>query len=339
MITLEKILPYLLHQFSSEADLVKAIGELSTAFTTDRQNISRYLSDPRLVSAYTAFYLTTNIPKLEAVLAWLTPEYREHLLQYQLIDVGAGPGTFSLAWKLAGGAGEPIMWENAKLMREQAQRLLEGITHTKARFDNKVSGDEKRLLLFGHAANEMGVDEAWNYVKSASASAVMFIEPGTPEVFSLMLKLRERFIQEQWNIVYPCLNHSACPMSGSDWCHQFLDVRHAPDVERLTQLAHKDRRNLPAIVHLYQRAAVTGRDENIARIVRVHQPTKFSVEWDVCRPEGESLVQEHFQLMFKHIAKSELKNVLSLKSGALCAWETDKMVESTRRVKLVVGKN
>lgn len=339
MIELSQLMPHLLHQFASEADLVKAIGELSTAFTTDRKNISRYLTDPRLVSAYTAFYLTTNIPKLEAVLSWLTPDFRQDVLSSQLVDVGAGPGTFSLAWKLLGGAGEPIMWESSKLMREQAKLLLEGLTHTPARFDSNVGEFEKKLLLFGHSANEMGEIETWNYIQKAEPERVLFIEPGTPEVFALMLKLRERFIQDGWSIVYPCLNSSACPMGGSDWCHQFIDVRHAPDVERLTQLAHKDRRNLPVIVHFYQRPKIEGRDTNIARIVRVHPETKFSFEWDVCRPENEKLVQERFQLMFKHVPKTELKTVSSLKSGALCAWETDKMVGSTRRIKLVVGKN
>lgn len=339
MLPLSKILPHLLHQFSSEADLVKAIGELSTAFTTDRKNISRYLSDPRLVSAYTAFYLSTNLPKLEAVLSWLTPEFRQEVLGWQLVDVGAGPGTFSLAWKLMGGAGTPVMWESSKLMREQAQVLLRALVGSEARFETGPLGSEKRLLLFGHSANEMGAEEAWDFVKRADPHLVLFIEPGTPEVFQLMLDLRARFIEERWHIVYPCLHTASCPLGGSDWCHQYLDVRHSPDVERLTQLAHKDRRNLPVVVHMYQRVAPEKRSEKVARIVRVFPETKFSHEWEVCRVEGEALVHEKFQLMFKSIPKEHQKQVSQLKAGALCEWETDKLVGDTRRIKLDVGKN
>ena len=68
---LSEIMPHLLYQFKSESDLVKAIEEISLKFTKERSNIGDYLKDPRLVSAYTVFYLLTNIPKLEAVLKWL----------------------------------------------------------------------------------------------------------------------------------------------------------------------------------------------------------------------------------------------------------------------------
>jgi len=339
VISLSEILPHLLHQFDHESDLVRAVGELSEAFTTDRQNISRYLSDPRLVSAYTAFYLSTNLPKLEGVLNWLTPEFRQEVLQWQLIDVGAGPGTFSLAWKLLGGYGEPVLWESSKLMREQAARLLSALTGTTARFDKLADGSRKQLLLFGHSANEMGEAEAWSYIERAQPHMVMFIEPGTPAVFALMLKLRQRFVKEGWHILYPCLHTATCPLSGSDWCHQFLDARHAPDVERLTQLAHKDRRNLPVIVHMYLQVPPEQRAEDLARIVRVYPPTKFSHEWEVCRVSGDELVHERFQLMFKHVPSDHKKRVAELRSGDLCSWELEKMVENTRRVKLRTGNN
>lgn len=334
MISLAQLLPHLLHQFSSEADLVKAVGELSAAFTTDRANIHRYLADPRLVSAYTAFYLTTNAPKLGGVLGWLSPELRDEILGLQLIDVGAGPGTFSLAWKLLGGKLDPVLWESAPLMREQAQRVLRGLAQTTASFASPVKGEQKRLLLFGHSANEMGESEAWGYVERADPEMVLFIEPGTPEVFALMLKLRQRFIQENWQIVYPCLQSGPCPLSASDWCHQYLRVRHEPDVERLTQLAHKDRRNLPVIVHVYRRGTPSAAPADLARLVRVHAPTKFSHEWEVCRPEGSALVHERFQLMFKHVARAEQAAVQALQAGDLISWESEKQIAQFRRIKL-----
>lgn len=334
MLTLAELSPYLLHQFVSEADLVRAVGELSEVFTKDRSRIGDYLNDRRLVAAYTAFYLTTNLPKLGGVLSWLTPEFRQEILaSWQLIDVGAGPGTFALGWKLLGGQSTPVMWESSPLMREQAERLLQGLVQTPARF-GAVEGDAPRLLLFGHSANEMGVEEAWRFVERADPQMVLFIEPGTPAVFALMLKLRERFVREGWHILYPCLDTAACPMTGSDWCHQFLEVRHAPDVERLTQLAHKDRRRMPVVVHMYQRITPQVRPRNLCRLVRVYPETKFSHEWEVCRAEAGKLFLEHFQLPFKAVPKDHAKAVAALRSGALFLWETDRLVGDTRRIRL-----
>lgn len=325
-------MPHLLHEFASEADLVKAVGELSQAFTTDRQNIQKYLSDSRLVSAYTAFYLTTNIPKLEAVLGWLTPDYRAEMLKCELIDVGAGPGTFSYAWKELGG-GDSVMLETSPLMREQAARLL-----PKARF--KLEQKTKaRLLLFGHSLNEMGVEAGLKYVSEAKPDYVWMIEPGTKEVFALALEFRRRMIRDGWHLRYPCLGVGECPMSSADdWCHQYVDVRHDPEVERLTQLAQRDRRHLPLTVMMFERAPIAKRDENLARIVRTLPATKFSHEWQVCREES-GLRLERVQLPFKSYPKSDKKAVEALLAGSLIKFETEKETMDYRRIRLIKEDN
>ncbi len=311
---------------------MKAVGELSAAFTTDRGNIQKYLSDPRLVSAYTAFYLTTNIPKLEAVMSWLTPEFRAGILQHELIDVGAGPGTFSVAWKELGG-GDSVMLEPSKLMREQAARLL-----PKARF-TLGEREEPRLLLFGHSLNEMGLEAGLKYVIEAKPAHVWMIEPGTKEVFALALEFRRRMIREGWLVRYPCLGMGECPMSGSDdWCHQYVEVRHDPEVERLTQLAQRDRRHLPLTVMMFSREAQPLRQPNEARIVRTFPATKFSHEWQVCREEM-GLALERFQLPFKSYPKSEKKAVEALLAGSLIQFETDKEMVDGRRIRLVKVDN
>jgi ribosomal protein RSM22 (predicted rRNA methylase) len=325
-------MPHLLHQFASEADLVKAVGELSAAFTTDRANLQKYLSDPRLVSAYTAFYLTTNLPKLAAVMSWLTPDFRADILQHELVDVGAGPGTFCYAWKELGG-GESIMLETSKLMREQAARLL-----PQARF---ALGDKHkpRLLLFGHSLNEMGVEAGLKYVSDAKPEHVWMIEPGTKEVFALALEFRRRMIRDGWHVRYPCLGMGECPMSGrDDWCHQYVDVRHDADVERLTQLAQRDRRHLPLTVMMFEREPIARRDENLARIVRTLPATKFSHEWQVCRGEGE-LELERFQLPFKSYPKAERKAVEALLAGSLIQFEVEKVTSDYRRIRLLRKDN
>jgi ribosomal protein RSM22 (predicted rRNA methylase) len=308
---------------------VKAIEELSTAFTTDRQNISKYLSDPRLISAYTAFYLTTNVPKLAAVMEWLTPDFRAEILKCELIDVGAGPGTFSVAWNELGGS-DSVMLETSKLMREQAARLLPA-----AKF--QLGKKEKpRLLLFGHSLNEMGVEAGLKYIAEADPDYVWMIEPGTKEVFQLSLEFRERMLKDGWMITYPCLGSGACPMKGSDdWCHQYVDVRHDEAVERLTQLAHKDRRMLPLTVFMFTRAHYQRKSSELARIVRTFAATKFSHEWQVCREEEGKLQLERFQLPFKSYPKAEHKIIAELKSGALIEFVTDKVTDQYRRISLV----
>lgn len=327
-------MPHLLHSFASEADLVKAVGELSEAFTTDRSRLQKYLSDPRLVSAYAAFYMTTNMPKLEAVMGWLGPSRLTELRKWQLVDVGAGPGTFSLAWKEWGGEIMPIMLESSPVMREQGSRIMRGLYGEEALF--KLGDDgaaTPRLLLFGHSFNEMGENEAMRLIHEVKPQAVWFIEPGTKEVFRAILEMRERLLKQGWNQLYPCLGAAPCPWknSGEDWCHQFLEVKHAPDVERLCQLVRKDRRRQPVTVHMFQRHPLEKRTGQLARLIRTHPETKFSLEWEACLPKGEVLEHARLQLMKKDASKG----ASDLRAGDLVAMEVSKILPDRQRIKIL----
>jgi ribosomal protein RSM22 (predicted rRNA methylase) len=94
---LSLINPYLIYNFKNEHELIRAIEEISLKFTQKREDINDYLNDPRLVSAYAAFYLTTNVGKLKSVLNWLPVEFISKLNSTPLFDIGAGPGTYSIA--------------------------------------------------------------------------------------------------------------------------------------------------------------------------------------------------------------------------------------------------
>ena len=334
---LHQLKPYLLHEFKSEHDLVKAIEELSLKFTKERSDIADYLSDPRLVSAYTAFYLTTNIPKLEAVFKWMPEAWLADLKNCDLIDLGAGPGTFSLAfaeWCKSEMTGDFFQIEKSRLMREQAQKIWQGLQSDKKCFHGEhfnEKGDKERFLLFGHAANEMGPYEAIRYIEKIKPQHILFIEPGTKTFFPQMLEIRDVLLASGFNILYPCPNASGCPMKGSDtdWCHQFINVSHSADVERLTQMVKKDRKLLPLTVHAFSKN--TYEKNPSERLVRVMPETKFSFEWEVC-------VENHlkkYQIMKRPYNKSEQKSLGQVLAGASVESEVEKETEQSTRVKLL----
>ncbi len=332
---LSQLLPHLLHEFKSEADLVRAIEEISVKFTKERESISDYLNDPRLVSAYAAFYLTTNLPKLSAVCQWLTPEEREELKVFDLIDVGAGPGTFSLAWRELLGT-KSAMIETSKLMREQAVKFYQGLYQEEALFKPELL-ERKKLLLFGHSLNEMGVEAGLEYIKKFNPEKIWLLEPGTKQSFALALSLREKLITQKWQVRFPCLSSAECPMKNTDdWCHQYLHVTHDPEVERLTQLASRDRRHLPMTVMMFQREPREMETEKLARIVRVYPQTKFSHEWQVCLSSEAGNQLQRFELPFKLNSKTDKKNIESYTSGQGIEFEVEKDLTDRQRVRLKI---
>lgn len=329
----ESIEPHLLYEFKSENELVKSVQEISSKFTRARGSISDYLNDPRLVSAYAYFYLLTNIPKLQEVLKWMPAGWIETIKNCDLIDLGSGPGTFSLAWKEYGGTGDVYQIETAKLMKEQSLKIWEGLYQEKlfqsSRWEWK--NDKSRLLLFGHSANEMGPDIVLRYIEEINPEHILFIEPGTKDFFPKMLSIREELLKKSFHVLYPCPKEVRCPMENDDknWCHQFIHIKHDPEVERISQMVKLDRKLLPLTVHAYSRSFRW--DNPSERVVRVLPESKFSFEWDVCHNNE----LQHYQIMKKDFSKVEAKHVSSLLSGEAIVTELIKEVEKTRRTKLL----
>ena len=332
---LNTLQPYLLHEFKSEHDLVAAIEELSLKFTKSREDIEDYLKDKRLVSAYVAFYLTTNFAKFSEVMKWVPADWQKDLKECDFIDLGAGPGTFSLAfmdWAGESFKGEIFQLEKSPLMREQAKKIWDGLYPGKNLNQNTDSkSGRNKFLFFGHSANEMGADAALDYIRRSKAEHILFIEPGTKTFFPEMLRIRKGLLADGYNILYPCPNELECPLKNSseDWCHQFIEVSHSADVERLSQMVRKDRRRLPLTVHAYSKKSYGAHPSE--RLVRVLPETKFSFEWEVC---VQNQLQK-YQIMKRPYNKSELKNLSHVLAGASLETELEKETEQSKRVKLI----
>jgi ribosomal protein RSM22 (predicted rRNA methylase) len=332
---LTKILPFLLYEFKTEKELIQAIEELSLKFTQRREQITDYLSDKRLASAYTAFYLTSNAPKLKTVLNWMPSSFVDQLKSSTLIDLGSGPGTFSLAFReLVGQPVKVVQIETSATMREQAKKLWNGLYPGEdlLQFDHeKIELKGEKFLLFGHSANEMGASTTLRYIKNINPDHILFIEPGTKDFFPQMLKIRDELIATGFNILFPCPTAESCPLldSVNDWCHQFIQVRQDPELERLSQMAKKDRRLLPLTVQAFSRTSQ--RPTLVTRIIRVFPETKFSFEWEVC----ELNKMKHYQIMKRGLSKKVLDQLSEALAGSALEVEVDKELEKCTRAKVL----
>ena len=116
--------------------------------------------------------------------------------------------------------------------------------------------------------------------------------------------------------------------SSEDWCHQFIHLKHSPEIERLCQLVKKDRKLLPIIFHVYTRQKTI--QENTI-IVRVLPETKFSFEWQVCL--GDEI--KHWQIMKKDYSKDQQKILAQALSGDRYKAQVIKAFDQTLRVKII----
>ncbi len=321
---LSNVKKYLISQFPSESKLIAAVEDLSKNFTSNREDIAKYHTDEKLVSAYAAFYLTTNYPKLEKVLEHLG-ENKEHFKNCDIIDIGCGPGTFLFALHdYFDGEYEGNLWgvETSHLMRKQAGNFLEGLyPNSQITITDKThkveKTDRKRILLFTHSLNEMNDQVALDYITNIDPDYIMFIEPGTKEFFQRFLVTREKLISKGYNIQYPCPSNAPCPLLGlDDWCHQYLKVDQDSEVDRLTQLASKNRKWLAQTLCFMSKETGLKKPDNSALIVRTFPPTKFSFEWEACyKTESGQHKITHFQVMKRKLTKVNIKELQSFLAG------------------------
>jgi ribosomal protein RSM22 (predicted rRNA methylase) len=338
---LTDISPFLIYKFKSEAELVKSIHKLSDNFTHARDDIEDYHSSEKLISAYAAFYLTTNFPKFAHCMSYLK-EYDFLFRDYEIIDIGVGPGTFLFA------IGEYFNWkldtiygiETSHLMKKQALKIKDGL------FQNKkieiVSNAQlipaktrKRLVIFTHSFNEMGKDLAKSYIRDLDADGVMFIEPGTKSLFKDYLQLRSTLIAKGFNCHYPCPSNSSCPLEDKDdWCHQYVKITHDLEVARLTQVVSKNRTWQPMTLGLYlkdEKLHVKKISKTSSRIVRTYPETKFSFQWEICMPDHSIRFVE---VMKKDYSKANSKVISKLLAGAEVDFDIQKEMELKTRIKL-----
>lgn len=323
---LAKIKPYLLYDFNSEAELSSSILEMSQNFTKSRDKIGEYIMSERLVSAYTCFYLLTNIPKLLAAFQKIKIEL-EQFNDCEFIDIGAGPGTFSISLLEINPDLEISAIETSKAMIKQGQQIISGL-YPKANhqyYDSikKIpTKNKKRFGIFGHSANEMSTWEVQSYIKDLELDHILFIEPGTKDFFRHSLNIREKLLKN-YTLNYPCICSSLCPMPEDDWCHQYLKIQHAADVERLTQLVKRDRRKLPIIINFYSKNELSNA-QGTSRIIRDYGKTKFSFEWQVCQKrDGENKLLD-VQVMTRPYKKNEIKNLGELLAGDEIKFDLDR---------------
>lgn len=328
----------------SETKITKILSKVSKGFTSDRSKISEYVSDREQVSAYTLFYLPTNIPKLNFVLEQLPDSLVKDIGKSKIVDLGTGPGTFAFAFdEYFDGEVTVTGVDSSLLMLEQAKKINDLLYKNKGiDFLPDIPKSFKNETLFlGHSMNEMGVDKLISLVEESAPRNLIIIEPGTSEVFTQVLKLREYMKESGYSCVFPCASlNSNCPVEVrrrkgiEDWCHQVLRMSHDVEVERLSQLIKLDRKTMPLIAHVY--TLDHSHTAPRARMVRFLRETKYSFDWEVCLLDEGILKHCTFEIVKKGMSKKEIKSLQKFSVGISFNYEVIKVLnENHLRVKIL----
>lgn len=208
-----------------------------------------------------------------------------------VLDAGSGPGTASLAGRraLADGASFTRLERDAGWSeistRLAAASALEGkfLTGTISREMNVQPHD---AVVACYALGELGAHERkpgiaalWSLTKQV----LVVIEPGTPDGFETVLRVRRQILAEGGHAAAPCTHDAACPMSRADWCHRPVRVaRSAIHREaKAAELSYEDEKF--AYIVMTRQAP---KRPAPARIVRKPILNKGHLHLDGCEADG-----------------------------------------------------
>jgi ribosomal protein RSM22 (predicted rRNA methylase) len=213
------------------------------------------------------------------------------------LDLGGGTG--AAAWAAA--AAFPTLERITVLDQvDEALRLGRALVGdapvpslASARFERAVAGrwpDQRAdLVTVSYVLSELDASQQDVLVLNAMArgSVVVVAEPGTPDGYARVLRVRDTFRVAGWTLLGPCPHAADCPLVQPDWCHFGARVSRSAEHRRLkgAQLSYEDEK------FSWVAAAAPGvvaTQPDSARILRRPLKHKGFVEFQACRPDGSA---------------------------------------------------
>jgi ribosomal protein RSM22 (predicted rRNA methylase) len=261
------------------AELQRAAQEISDAYRE-----RRFASPVMRTAAHRIAYLNARLPATYAANAHVFRELAQRIPMppASILDLGAGPGTATIAARAFFSLSDSVCVEADSELRKIGERLVPQAKWFVQDLESAKELEKHDLVCLSYSLGELKdkaqiVAKAWN----AANIVLAIIEPGTPQGFANVLAAREQLIAAGGNIIAPCPHHGRCGLAlRNDWCHFSERVERTSLHRRMKggELGHEDEK------FSYVVAAREPGKQADSRIVR--HPLKHSghIQFTLCLP-------------------------------------------------------
>jgi len=192
-------------------------------------------------------YLAVRFPATYAVIRRVLEEISTSSFT-SFLDVGSGPGTGMWAAK------EVFPYLKVRTLLEKDRGFISlGKRLAKEEDLQWQEGDITRLsslkphdlVLLSYVIGEIP-EEKWEKILAllvpATQKMMVWIEPGTPEGFRRLEKIKAMLLALSFSVLAPCPHQHACPLAKGDWCHfaQRLDRSSLHRKVKRAELSYED---------------------------------------------------------------------------------------------------
>ncbi len=205
------------------------------------------------VTAYAATRMPATYAAIRSCMsrvAGLMPQWRPS----SMLDAGAGPGTGLWAatevWPSLAGCHlmecvEGMMRIGRELASHAASKAVRDARWRQVDLRTAWQAEPADLVTAAYVINEMGEAEGIRLAESlwkATKGVMILIEPGTPQGWMRILKIRDHLLNQGALMAAPCPHGLPCPVKAPDWCHFSERVNRSRLHRRLKEadLAYED---------------------------------------------------------------------------------------------------
>lgn len=212
----------------STQDLARHYQVISERYRRESAASSFQIESENEALAYTA----ARLPATYAAVAHACTQTSLALPNFSpatLLDIGAGPGTATLAglqtWPES--LTTATLLEPNTYLRSISEHLVASTGLSPAYQAQPLAAAEldsvHDLVLASYVLNEIPdiqIEDQMERIWNVTGQTLILIEPGTPLGFSIILRARQKLLELGANIAAPCPHHHVCPLAGKErWCH------------------------------------------------------------------------------------------------------------------------
>lgn len=218
-----------------------------------------------------------------------------------MLDLGTGPGT--ACWAVTERL--PFLKKIQAVEQDEAALDLASFLSASApvkpefiRADLQAGlagADEADMVLAAYVANEFEQDKRAALFEAAWAKTrrlLVWVEPGTPNGFEVILQLRSQLVTAGAWILAPCPNEAPCPMTvdaRQKWCHfsQRLERNRISKLAKVSELGYEDEKFSYVILAREPRSMQgTG-----ARVLGRPKKLEGQVQMELCGRQGIQILK------------------------------------------------
>ncbi len=210
--------------FSHDA-LRKASQMLTSHYHEERASSVPFFQNAAARTAYLAVRMPATYAAIHRVL--LESKQRMNAVPGSFLDLGAGPGTGSwAAAEIFPELDSITLIEQSRPMAEIGQKfckeggsLLQSATWLCQPLQDAIPAADLALLSYVIAELQPALAESLLEKLWERVNTIVIIEPGTPEGYQRILKIRDWALKRGAHLIAPCPHREACPLQAPDWCH------------------------------------------------------------------------------------------------------------------------